>query len=80
MKDVLRLADTEYIFSLNNYVSRFIFFQGASIIRMLNNFLGEEVFVEGMSYFLNSHKEGNADSDDLWFALKEVIINYLFIQ
>lgn len=54
--------------------------QGASIIRMLNNFLGEEVFVEGMSYFLNSHKEGNADSDDLWFALKEVIINYLFIQ
>ncbi|XP_030856224.1 aminopeptidase N isoform X2 [Strongylocentrotus purpuratus] len=56
---------------INEIFDSISYSKGASIIRMLNNFLGEEVFVEGMSYFLNSHKEGNADSDDLWFALKE---------
>ncbi|XP_054751967.2 aminopeptidase N-like isoform X2 [Lytechinus pictus] len=56
---------------INEIFDSISYSKGASIIRMLNNFLGEEVFVDGLSYYLNSHKESNADSDDLWFALKE---------
>ena len=43
--------------------------KGASIIRMLVKFLGEEVFQLGMRSYLKKHKYGNANTSDLWDSL-----------
>ena len=40
---------------------------------MMNDILGEDVFIRGVIDFLNTHREGNANSDDLWAALTEVL-------
>ena len=46
--------------------------KGASIIRMMSNFLGQEVFLEGVTLYLNRFEYQNAVQDDLWQALTEV--------
>ncbi|KZS09066.1 Aminopeptidase N [Daphnia magna] len=43
--------------------------KGASIIRMLNKFLGEQSFRAGLTNYLNGRKYSNAVADDLWSAL-----------
>jgi len=43
--------------------------KGASILRMGEAFLGEEAFRNGVSRYIATHREGNADSDDLWRAV-----------
>ncbi|XP_022104262.1 aminopeptidase N-like isoform X2 [Acanthaster planci] len=43
--------------------------KGASIIRMLDNILTEEVFKMGLNYYLFERFYGNANSDDLWTVL-----------
>ncbi len=45
--------------------------KGASIIRMLEQFLGPEVFQEGLHQYLTKHMYGNARTQDLWDALGE---------
>jgi aminopeptidase 2 len=45
--------------------------KGASIIRMLVKYLGEEVFQTGMRSYLKKHKYGNAKTSDLWDSLAE---------
>lgn len=45
--------------------------KGASIIRMLVKFLGEEIFQTGMRNYLTKHKYGNAKTADLWASLSE---------
>ncbi|KAI1303651.1 Puromycin-sensitive aminopeptidase [Halotydeus destructor] len=45
--------------------------KGASVIRMLHRFLGDEHFREGMSLYLNRHKYANTQTEDLWDALEE---------
>ncbi|XP_071508532.1 aminopeptidase N-like [Diadema antillarum] len=54
---------------INEIFDSISYSKGASIIRMLNNFLTEDVFVDGLNYYLTVHSEDNADSDDLWYAL-----------
>lgn len=44
--------------------------KGASIIRMIEDFVGEENFQNGVTDYLNEMKYGNADSDDLLRNLK----------
>lgn len=39
--------------------------KGASIIRMLEDFIGEENFRNGVTNYLNANKFGNADTSDL---------------
>ncbi|KAI8888752.1 aminopeptidase [Backusella circina FSU 941] len=46
--------------------------KGASAIRMLSSWLGEDVFLEGIRVYLNTHKFGNAATTDLWQALSDV--------
>lgn len=41
--------------------------KGASVIRMLHRFLGDEAFRAGMSLYLNRHKFGNTQTEDLWY-------------
>lgn len=42
---------------------------GASVIRMMNHFLGEETFKRGLTNYLEAHKFSNARQDDLWQQL-----------
>lgn len=39
--------------------------KGASIIRMLADFVGEDAFAESVTKYLNAHQYGNAVTDDL---------------
>jgi puromycin-sensitive aminopeptidase len=43
--------------------------KGASVIRMIENFLGEEAFRKGLNIYLNRFKYGNAVTKDLWKGL-----------
>ena len=45
--------------------------KGASILRMLEHFLGEEPFRQGLHLYLNKHKYGNARTQDLWDSLED---------
>ncbi|XP_013782586.1 puromycin-sensitive aminopeptidase-like [Limulus polyphemus] len=46
--------------------------KGASVIRMLHQFLGDEVFSKGMNTYLTRHMYKNAQTEDLWQALEDV--------
>ncbi|RWS02375.1 Puromycin-sensitive aminopeptidase-like protein [Dinothrombium tinctorium] len=46
--------------------------KGASVIRMIHDYIGNECFSKGMSYYLNKHSYKNTISEDLWDALEEV--------
>ena len=45
--------------------------KGASVIRMLNDSLGGDVFAKGVSAYLKSNSFGNATTVDLWNALSK---------
>ena len=46
--------------------------KGASVIRMLEQFLTPDVFRQGLRRYLSAHEYGNARTEDLWSALEEV--------
>ncbi|XP_069668648.1 aminopeptidase A-like isoform X2 [Periplaneta americana] len=46
--------------------------KGASVIRMLEDFLGEKEFRDGITAFLNKFKFANAVTQDLWNQLQTV--------
>lgn len=50
---------------------RISYSKGASIIRMLEGFVGKEKFKEGLSYYLRKYAYRNAETQDLWNALGE---------
>ncbi|KAF9364033.1 hypothetical protein BGX34_002684 [Mortierella sp. NVP85] len=45
--------------------------KGASVIRMLSNWLTVDVFLAGIRRYLKKHEYENATTDDLWDALSE---------
>jgi puromycin-sensitive aminopeptidase len=45
--------------------------KGASVVRMIERFLGAETFREGVRRYIRAHQEGNAVASDLWGALAE---------
>ncbi|MDA0733136.1 MAG: M1 family metallopeptidase [Chloroflexi bacterium] len=45
--------------------------KGASVIRMLEQFLTPEVFRQGLYRYLSAHQYQNAQTKDLWSALEE---------
>ncbi len=46
--------------------------KGASVIRMIESYVGEKDFQKGLSLYLKTHKFGNAETEDLWSALEKV--------
>jgi puromycin-sensitive aminopeptidase len=44
--------------------------KGASVLRMLEQYVGPEQFRKGVNYYLNKHKYANAETTDLWDALE----------
>src|ERR1700719_1040693 len=45
--------------------------KGASVLRMLEQYLGEEEFRKGIAAYLKKHEYGNTETGDLWDALQE---------
>src|SRR5438552_1906068 len=45
--------------------------KGGAILRMIEAYLGEEKFREGIRLYMRRHREANATADDLWGALAE---------
>jgi puromycin-sensitive aminopeptidase len=45
--------------------------KGGAILRMIEAWLGEDAFRDGIRLYMKRHKEGNATADDLWGALAE---------
>jgi aminopeptidase N len=46
--------------------------KGQSFLRMLESFLGEDVFRDGIRRYIAAHKYSNSTTADLWNALSEV--------
>ncbi len=46
--------------------------KAASVLRMLESYLGEEVFRSGVNQYLKQHSYANATADDFWKTLAEV--------
>ena len=46
--------------------------KGASVIRMLEEHLGEDVFRKGLALYITTHMYGNARTEDLWAALEKI--------
>ena len=55
--------DCEAMFDLLTYE------KGASVLRMLEQHIGPEVFRDGVRLYLERHQFGNAETTDLWKAL-----------
>ena len=61
---VVTPADAESMFDVLTYE------KGAAVVRMLEQFLGEETFRDGVRRYLSDHLGGNTDNADLWAALE----------
>ncbi|XP_051165800.1 puromycin-sensitive aminopeptidase [Leptopilina boulardi] len=46
--------------------------KGASVIRMLHSYIGDDDFRKGMKSYLTKYSYANAKTDDLWSSLEEV--------
>ena len=57
---------------INQLFDAISYSKGASILRMLEHFLGAEPFRQGLHHYLSSHEYGNTQTADLWSALGEV--------
>jgi puromycin-sensitive aminopeptidase len=45
--------------------------KGAAVLRMIESYLGEDTFRDGVRIYLKRHRESNASADDFWKALDE---------
>ena len=61
---VVTPADAESMFDVLTYE------KGAAVVRMLEQFLGEDAFRDGVRHYLSNHLGGNTDNADLWTALE----------
>src|SRR5438067_9661820 len=55
----------------NNAFDDITYKKGQSFLRMLESFLGEEVFRDGIRRYIAAHKYSNTTTADLWNALSE---------
>src|SRR3546814_20233780 len=45
--------------------------KGAAVVRMLEQYLGEEAFREGIRRYMKAHRYANTETTDLWDAIEE---------
>lgn len=60
-------ADADGMFDVLTYQ------KGGSLLRMLEQYLGEDRFRAGVSHYLKKHSFGSTDTNDLWDAIEEVV-------
>lgn len=63
---VKRADEIAQIFDAISYL------KGSCVIKMISQFLGEDIFIKGIALYLKRHQYGNTTTDDLWNALAEV--------
>jgi puromycin-sensitive aminopeptidase len=63
--EVISPDDTNGMFDILTYE------KGGSVLRMLEQYLGEEIFRDGIRLYLKKHSYANAVTSDLWDALEE---------
>ena len=63
---VVSPEDAEAMFDLLTYE------KGAAVVRMLEQWLGEETFRDGIRHYLSTHAYGNTETHHLWDALEHV--------
>jgi puromycin-sensitive aminopeptidase len=61
---VISPADAEGMFDVLTYE------KGAAVVRMLEQYLGEERFRAGIRHYMVTHAYGNTDTTDLWDAIE----------
>ncbi|MFZ0830048.1 MAG: M1 family metallopeptidase [Thermoplasmata archaeon] len=57
---------------INQSFDEITYGKGASVLRMIEGYLGEETFRKGVNAYLERFQYSNASHDDLWTALEEV--------
>lgn len=60
---VLAPKDADAMFDVLTYE------KGASVLRMLEQYIGPDTFREGVRSYLRTHAYGNADTKDLWISM-----------
>ncbi len=63
--EVVTAADSEAMFDVLTYE------KGASVVRMLQQYLGDDRFQAGIRHYLQTHAYGNTETTDLWDAIEE---------
>ncbi len=63
--DVVSPADAEAMYDTLTYE------KGAAVVRMLEQYLGEQPFRDGIRRYLDLHAFGNTETHDLWNAIEE---------
>ena len=63
--EVVTAEDAEGMFDVLTYE------KGASVVRMLQQYLGEERFQAGIRGYLRTHAYGSTETTDLWDAIEE---------
>ena len=63
--EVVTAADAEGMFDVLTYE------KGASVVRMLQQYLGEDRFQAGIRHYLTTHQFANTETTDLWDAIEE---------
>jgi puromycin-sensitive aminopeptidase len=61
---VISPADAEGMFDVLTYE------KGAAVVRMLEQYLGEDRFREGIRRYMTTHAYGNTETTDLWDAIE----------
>lgn len=56
---------------INQIFDAISYSKGSSLLKMISRWLGEEVFIKGVSNYLKKHMWGNTQTSDLWAALAE---------
>ena len=62
---VISPSDADGMFDIITYE------KGAGVLRMLEQYLGEDRFRDGVRHYLIKHSYGNAETTDLWDAIEE---------
>jgi puromycin-sensitive aminopeptidase len=62
---VVRAAEAEEMFDTLTYQ------KGGGVLRMLEQYLGAEVFRKGIAAYIHRHQYGNTETADLWDAIEE---------
>ncbi|MCU1499729.1 MAG: putative aminopeptidase [Acidimicrobiales bacterium] len=62
--EVITAADSEGMFDVLTYE------KGASVVRMLQQYLGEDRFQAGIRHYLKAHAYGNTETTDLWDSIE----------
>eukprot|EP00457_Paulinella_chromatophora_P000646 gb/GEZN01000646.1/.p1 GENE.gb/GEZN01000646.1/~~gb/GEZN01000646.1/.p1 ORF type:complete len:1141 (-),score=226.37 gb/GEZN01000646.1/:514-3714(-) len=60
------LQQVDHPDQINELFDAISYSKGASLVRMMAGFLGEDVFLNGLSAYLHDFAYGNAETEDLW--------------